>query len=217
MLKLPSILLAGLLLICCAAKKDEQELKHKPISEELKQKLDTTYFASGCFWCTEAVFERVEGVVDVVSGYAGGERQNPTYEQVSAGITKYAEAVRIAYNPEVVSYKLLLEFFYASHNPTQLNGQGPDIGRQYRSEIYYQTEEEKKLAIERKEYLDKSNKYDSPIVTLITPFTTFYEAEEYHQNYYELHPSQPYVYSVSRPKVEKFVKEFKKYLKEEYK
>ena len=217
MLKLPSIILSALLLVCCAAKKDEGESKSKQISKELKQKLDTAYFASGCFWCTEAVFERVEGVVDVVSGYAGGEKKNPTYQQVSAGVTKYAEAVRIAYNPEVVSYKLLLEFFYASHDPTQLNGQGPDIGRQYRSEIYYQTEDEKSLAMEVKEYLDKSGKYDKPIVTLITPFTTFYEAEEYHQNYYELHPNQPYVYSVSRPKVEKFVKQFKQYLKKEYK
>lgn len=217
MFKLPSIILSALLLVYCAAKKDEGDSKPKPISEEVKQKLDTAYFASGCFWCTEAVFERVEGVEDVVSGYAGGERKNPTYQQVSAGITKYAEAVRIAYNPEVVSYKLLLEFFYASHDPTQLNGQGPDIGRQYRSEIYYQTEEEKKLALETKEYLDKSGKYDKPIVTLITPFSNFYEAEEYHQNYYELHPNQPYVYSVSRPKVEKFVKQFKQYLKKEYK
>jgi peptide-methionine (S)-S-oxide reductase len=179
--------------------------------------LDTAYFASGCFWCTEAVFERVEGVVDVVSGYSGGTKQNPTYEEVGAGLTNYAEAVRIAYDPEKIGYKLLIEMFYASHDPTQLNRQGPDIGKQYRSSIFYRTEEEKTIASEIKDYLDKSGKYQSEIATTIVPFKNFYEAEAYHQNYYELHPNQPYVYSVSRPKVEKFVKEFETYLKEQYK
>ncbi|QSE98053.1 peptide-methionine (S)-S-oxide reductase MsrA [Fulvivirga lutea] len=217
MLKLPSILLISILMVCCAAKKDEQKTEKSSITHEQRARLDTAYFASGCFWCTEAVFERVKGVVDVVSGYAGGDRPNPTYQQVSAGITNYAEAVRIAYDPEVVSYKQLIEFFYASHDPTQLNRQGPDVGKQYRSEIYFQNDEEKKLAEARKEYLDQSGKYDSKVVTLITPYTNFYEAEDYHQNYYELHPNQPYVYSVSRPKVEKFMKEYKEFLKEDYK
>ncbi|MEQ8927451.1 MAG: peptide-methionine (S)-S-oxide reductase MsrA [Fulvivirga sp.] len=217
MLKLPTLILSSILMVCCAAKKDEQKINDLTISQEQKTRLDTAYFASGCFWCTEAVFERVQGVVDVVSGYAGGDRPNPTYQQVSAGITNYAEAVRIAYDSEVVSYKQLIEFFYASHDPTQLNRQGPDVGKQYRSEIYYQNDEEKKQAEARKEYLDQSDKYDSKVVTLITPFTNFFEAEDYHQNYYELHPNQPYVYSVSRPKVEKFMKEYKEFLKEKYK
>lgn len=216
-INLLALILSSTILVCCAAKNDSSSDKNEVISTTVKARLDTAYFASGCFWCTEAVFERVEGVVDVVSGYAGGDRPNPTYRQVSAGITNYAEAVRIAFDPEVVSYKMLIEFFYASHNPTQLNRQGPDYGKQYRSEIYYRTEEEKQWATERKEYLDKSGKYDSKVVTLITEFTNFYEAEDYHQDYYEHNPNQPYVYSVSRPKVEKFMKEYKEFLKDKYK
>lgn len=216
-LKLLSFILSSTILVCCAANNEESTKTKEVISTEVQAGLDTAYFASGCFWCTEAVFERVEGVVDVVSGYAGGDRPNPTYRQVSAGVTNYAEAVRIAYDPEVVTYKQLIEFFYASHDPTQLNRQGPDVGKQYRSEIYYRTENEKQLAEERKEYLNKSGKYDSEIVTLITEFTNFYEAEDYHQDYYEHNPKQPYVYSVSRPKVEKFEKEYRDYLKAKYK
>ncbi|HNP19513.1 MAG TPA: peptide-methionine (S)-S-oxide reductase MsrA [Fulvivirga sp.] len=218
LLNTPALLLTSLLFVCCAAKPNENQSKEKKtISPEVAAQLDTAYFASGCFWCTEAVFERVNGVVDVISGYAGGTKKNPTYQEVGAGLTNYAEAVRIAYDPKVVSYKMLVEMFFASHDPTQLNRQGPDIGKQYRSEIYYRTEEEKSLAIARKEYLDKSGKYDSKIETKITAFTTFYPAEDYHQNYYELHPNQSYVYAVSRPKVEKFVKEYHDYLKPEYK
>ncbi len=211
------LLLISFFTLCCGEKPTQEVIQETSIRKEQQERLDTAYFASGCFWCTEAVFERVNGVVDVVSGYAGGERPNPTYRQVSAGITNYAEAVRIAYDPELITYKQLIEFFYASHDPTQLNRQGPDVGRQYRSEIYFKTEEEKNLATARKKYLDESGKYDSKIETLITPYTNFYVAEEYHQNYYELHPKQPYVYSVSRPKVEKFVKEYKEFLKEKYK
>jgi peptide-methionine (S)-S-oxide reductase len=218
LLKTPILLLTSVLFVCCAAKQDEsQASEKKAITPEVAADLDTAYFASGCFWCSEAVFERVNGVEDVVSGYAGGTKATPNYQEVSAGLTNYAEAVRIAYDPNVVSYKLLVEMFYASHDPTQLNRQGPDVGRQYRSEIYYRSEEEKYLAESRKDYLDKSGKYDSKIATKITAFTTFYDAEDYHQNYYELHPKQSYVNAVSRPKVEKFVKEYHDYLKEEYK
>lgn len=201
---------------CSASKKEEQKTIPVSANRQPPANLDTAYFASGCFWCTEAVFERVAGVYDVVSGYAGGTKANPTYQEVSYGKTDYAEAVRVAYDPDKVSYDKLIEFFYASHDPTQLNRQGPDVGKQYRSEIYYLTETEKKAAEQRKEQLDASGNYNKPIVTLITPFTTFYEAEDYHQNYYELHPNQSYVYSVSRPKVEKFMKEYKQYLKPEY-
>lgn len=178
---------------------------------------DTAIFASGCFWCTEAVFERVKGVEDVVSGYSGGPEKNPTYSEVSAGRTEHAEAVRVIYDPEVVSYHELVEMFFASHDPTQLNRQGPDVGKQYRSAIFYRNNEEKQTAEEVMKELDASGKYKRPIVTEITPFTAFYEAEDYHQNYYELHPDQPYVSSVSRPKVEKFMKEYKHKLKEKYK
>lgn len=216
-----SLILISILFVCCAAKQnnddDEQLAESKAIDSELAAKLDTAYFASGCFWCTEAVFERVNGVFDVVSGYSGGTSDNPTYEMVGAGMTNHAEAVRIVYDPRKVSYELLVEFFYASHDPTTLNRQGPDVGKQYRSAIFYKNDAEKKAAIERKNYLDKSGKYDSEIVTQIVPFTKFYIAEDYHQNYYELHPNQPYVYSVSRPKVEKFVAQYKDYLKKKYK
>lgn len=210
------VILSSSILLCCAAPSEKKAVKKEAFTPELLAKLDTAYFANGCFWCTEAIFERVNGVVDVVSGYAGGSRPNPTYTQVSMGLTKYAEAVRIVYDPEVVSYKLLIEFFYASHDPTQLNRQGNDIGAQYRSEVYYKSKEEKELAIARKEYLDKSGKYSSKIVTLISEFTNFYDAEDYHQDYYKNNPRQPYVYSVSRPKVEKFVKEYQQYLKPEF-
>lgn len=217
-MKIALKLLFGILFIssACTAKQDKGEWKILPPMSSL-EKTDTAYFASGCFWCTEAVFERVYGVVDVVSGYAGGKKADPTYREVSAGLTEHAEAVRVIYDPEAVSYKMLIEFFYASHDPTQLNRQGPDVGKQYRSEIYYQTDEEQELATSRKEFLNKSGKYNKEIVTLITPFTNFYVAEDYHQNYYEINPYQPYVYSVSRPKVEKFMKEYKQYLKPKYK
>lgn len=205
------LILAGTTWACTSKTRPEAELPR-----EVQTRLDTAYFAGGCFWCTEAIFERVRGVVDVVSGYAGGNNPNPTYKQVSAGITDYAEAVRIAYDPQAVTYKQLTAFFFASHDPTQLNRQGPDTGRQYRSEIFYNSDREKETAIAQKQYLDKSGKYDTEIVTLITPFTTFYEAEPYHQDYYENHPRQPYVFSVSRPKVEKFMKQYKTALKPEY-
>ncbi len=217
-LNLLILVLIGSMLVCCAAPtKNDSELSKQEIdSPSFEGKYRTAYFASGCFWCTEAVFERVNGVSEVVSGYAGGKRANPTYTQVSMGLTSHAEAVRIVYDPEVVSYELLVEFFYASHDPTQLNRQGPDVGKQYRSEIFYNTEEEREAAEKRRDYLNKSGKYDTEIVTKITAFTNFYDAEDYHQDYYKNHPNQPYVYSVSRPKVEKFVKEYKQYLKPEY-
>ena len=188
-----------------------------PISVEQAEKLDTAYFASGCFWCTEAVFERVKGVYDVVSGYSGGKEKNPTYRQVSAGITSHAEAVRVLYDPEEVSYTSLVEIFFGSHDPTTLNRQGPDVGTQYRSAIYYSNSDEKQIAEKVKSELDDKGTFSNPIVTEITAFSSFYDAEDYHQNYYELNPNQPYILSVSKPKVEKFKKAFKNRLKEAYK
>lgn len=209
--------LTVLSLSSCDANNQSTQQSSNYTIEQLPQTLDTAYFASGCFWCTEAVFERVKGVYDVVSGYSGGTKLNPTYSEVSAGRTNYAEAVRIAFNPTIVSYQDLVNMFYASHDPTQVNGQGPDIGKQYRSAIFYLTASEEEIALSTKKKLDESGKYSKPIATEITAFTTFYPAEDYHQDYYELHPNQPYVVSVSRPKVEKFEKEFKKWLKEKYK
>ena len=169
-------------------------------------------FASGCFWCTEEVFERVVGVQAVYSGYIGGSDPNPTYREVSAGITDFAEAVVVYYDPEIVSYDLLLEFFYASHDPTQINRQGPDVGAQYRSGVFYLDEEQKTKAMTYQEKLDNSGKYDRKIATEITAASTFYLAEAYHQNYYPAHPENPYIQRVSRPKVEKFAKEYAQYL-----
>ncbi len=213
-----SIVLIIFLTWSCQARENTADInKAKPVlTTAQQQRLDTVYFASGCFWCTEAVFERVQGVYDVVSGYSGGDKKNPTYEQVGAGLTNYAEAVRVVYDPDEISYSELLEIFFASHDPTQLNRQGPDVGKQYRSAIFYRTDSEKSLATAMKEKLNRSGKYKGPVVTEITRFKTFYVAEDYHQDYYEIHPENPYVQSVSKPKVEKFMKEFKEKLKPEF-
>lgn len=201
----------------CSGTTQSADYQAQTISQEQAEKLDTAYFASGCFWCTEAVFERVRGVYDVVSGYSGGKEKNPTYRQVSAGASSHAEAVRVLYDPAEVSYTTLVEIFFGSHDPTTLNRQGPDVGRQYRSAIFFRTETEKQVANKVKDQLDKADVFKNPIVTEITRFSSFYVAEDYHQNYYELHPNQPYIVSVSRPKVEKFMKQFKDKLKDRYK
>ncbi len=204
---------------CNANERTNESANYGPVSVTAEQqaRLDTVYFASGCFWCTEAVYERVQGVIDVVSGYTGGTKRNPTYREVSYGQTNHAEAVRVVYDPEIVTYKELVEFFFASHDPTQLNRQGPDVGKQYRSGIFYKNEDEAAVARGVKNELDNSGKYSKPIVTEITPYSKFWMAEDYHQNYYEIHPNDSYIRSVSRPKVEKFMKEYKDKLKPEYK
>jgi peptide-methionine (S)-S-oxide reductase len=165
-------------------------------------------FGTGCFWCTEAVFQELKGVAKVYSGYMGGHVANPSYEEVCTGTTGHAECLQIFYDPEVLSYDELLEVFWESHDPTQLNRQGNDIGTQYRSAIFYHTEEQREKAEHYKTQLDKEGAYPNPIVTEITPATTFYPAEDYHQDYYNNHGSQPYCYIVIRPKVEKFEKAF---------
>jgi peptide-methionine (S)-S-oxide reductase len=174
-------------------------------------------FAGGCFWCTEAAFERIEGVVDVLSGYSGGDKPNPGYYEVASGGTKHAEAIQIYYDPNVVTFNTLLEVFFVAHDPTQLNRQGPDVGPQYRSEIFYHGDTQKAAVdafIAKKE---KMGAFDKPIVTKVNAYKEFWVAEAYHQNYYEINPNQPYVVGVSRPKVEKVMKTFKDILKAEYK
>lgn len=170
-------------------------------------------FGSGCFWCTEAIFERVKGVHSVVSGYAGGSVENPTYEEVCKGTTGHAEVTQINYDPGVITFDELLEVFWRTHDPTTLNRQGNDIGPQYRSVIFYHDDEQKQLAEKYKEELDKSGAWDKPIVTEISPLINFFEAERYHQDYYENNPSQGYCAFVIAPKVEKFEKVFKDKLK----
>lgn len=217
-----SILFTAVFMMACAGNQHTQgELQSssytvEPASftEEQKNELEIATFAGGCFWCTEAVFEQVRGVKSVVSGYAGGDQPDPTYEEVSAGKTNYAESIQVYYDPEMVSYKELLEVFFGSHDPTQLNRQGPDIGKQYRSEIFYHNEQQQQEARTYMEQLASSGKYEEPIVTKLSALENFYDAEAYHQNYYEHNPDNPYVINVAKPKVEKFKKNYASLLKE---
>ncbi len=181
------------------------------------EKYAVATFAGGCFWCTEAAFERIEGVVDVISGYSGGQEEYPTYEQVGAGRTSHAEAIQIYFDPAVVSFETLLDVFFVAHDPTQLNRQGPDVGKQYRSAIFYHDETQKQAAETAMKKLGDSGKFSNPIVTELAPYKEFWTAEGYHQDYYPNHPENPYVQRVSRPKVEKVEKVFKDILKKEYK
>ncbi|MFM7672868.1 MAG: peptide-methionine (S)-S-oxide reductase MsrA [Bacteroidota bacterium] len=172
--------------------------------------------ANGCFWCTEAVFTSLEGVIQVTSGYTGGQTKNPTYKEVCSGETGHAECLQIVYDPSKITFDELLEVFWETHDPTTLNRQGNDVGTQYRSGIFYHNEDQREKAIQYKEALGKSGAFDAPIVTEITPFSVFYPAENYHQQYYELNgESNPYCQLVIRPKVEKFRKVFKDKLKKD--
>lgn len=177
------------------------------------KKLEVATFGAGCFWCTEAQFQVLKGVEKVESGYAGGTVPHPTYRQVCTGNTGHAEVSNIYYDPSVISYEQLLAAFWMAHDPTQLNRQGNDVGTQYRSVIFYHNDEQKKLAEEYKEKLNKENVYGKPVVTEISPAPTFYKAEDYHQNYYNENGDQPYCQFVIRPKLEKFQKVFKDQLK----
>ncbi len=165
-------------------------------------------FGGGCFWCTEAVFLGVEGVEKVVSGYSGGQIKNPAYREICTGTTGHAEVIQITYQPAVVSFEELLEIFWNTHDPTTLNKQGADVGTQYRSVVFYHSEDQKTIAEAYKKQLDASGLYENPIVTEISPLLNFYPAEIDHQNYYALNPNQGYCQYVVRPKVEKFQKLF---------
>lgn len=172
-------------------------------------------FGTGCFWCTEAMFESLDGVISAVSGYEGGTKANPTYKEVCTGNTGHAECVEVTYDPRKVTYAELLEAFFRSHDPTSLNRQGADMGTQYRSVIFYHNDEQKKLAETAKEELNKVNAYGKPIVTEISPASTFYVAEDYHQNYFAQNPDQGYCAFVIAPKLDKFKKVFKEKLKKD--
>jgi len=176
-------------------------------------KLQIATFGSGCFWCTEAIFQNIDGVQKVVSGYMGGQVKNPTYKEVCSGLTGHAEVLQVTFNPDEVGYDELLEIFWKTHDPTTLNRQGNDIGSQYRSAIFYHNDEQKQLAGRYKEQLNAAEAFDQPIVTEITPASVFYKAEDYHQNYYNLNGDAPYCAFVIKPKVEKFKKVFKEKLK----
>lgn len=176
--------------------------------------LEVITLGGGCFWCTEAIFQRLEGVTKVESGYSGGAIKNPTYKDVCTGETGHAEVTQITFDTTKISLAELLKVFFKTHDPTTLNRQGNDVGTQYRSAIFYRNEEQKKVAGEIKNGLDKSGAFDAPIVTEITPFTAFYKAEDYHQNYFNQNKnSNPYCTFVIVPKVEKFEKYFEDKLK----
>jgi peptide-methionine (S)-S-oxide reductase len=167
----------------------------------------------GCFWCVEAIYQDVAGVQKIVSGYAGGKLDNPTYQQVCTGTTGHAEVVQVTFDPAIISYEDILYIFWRTHDPTSLNRQGADVGTQYRSVIYYHNDEQKAIAEASKAETDASELWPRPIVTEIAPFTKFYEAEDYHQNYYSQNPHQPYCMAVIDPKVRKFKKQFADKLK----
>ena len=204
-------------LMSCGSQQSAQQASQSDIGMKTSAELakyEKAYFASGCFWCVEAIFESVQGVEEAVSGYSGGKEANPTYEQVSSGRTGHTEAVEVYYDPELVSYATLVEVFYGSHDPTTVDGQAPDFGKQYRSAIFYQNEEEKKIAEDYKTKLEASGKYNKPIATEIVPLEKFWKAEDYHQDYEKNNPNQPYIKSVSVPRLKKFQAKYPDLLKE---
>lgn len=182
-------------------------------SNNKEHKLEVATFGAGCFWCTEAQFQQLEGVEKVESGYSGGFVENPTYQQVCTGTTGHAEVTNVYYDPSKISYDELLAAFWVMHDPTQLNRQGNDVGTQYRSVIFYHNQEQKEKAESYKKKLNEEHAYNSDVVTEISPFTKFYKAEDYHQNYYNEHGSQPYCIFVVKPHLDKFRKVFKDKLK----
>ncbi|MCY3869236.1 MAG: peptide-methionine (S)-S-oxide reductase MsrA [Gemmatimonadetes bacterium] len=177
--------------------------------------METATLGGGCFWCVEAIYQDVIGVHKVVSGYAGGTVENPTYEEVCSGTTGHAEVVQIAFDPTAISFEEILFIFWRTHDPTTLNRQGNDVGTQYRSVIYYHDEEQKKIAEQSKAETDASDLWADPIVTEIAPLPIFYEGEAYHQNYFVENPYQPYCIFVINPKVQKFRKSFRNKLRGE--
>ena len=180
----------------------------------MSDKLETTTLGGGCFWCVEAIFQDLKGVHRVVSGYAGGAVENPTYQQVCNGNTGHAEVTQITYDPEVISYEDLLYVFWRTHDPTTLNRQGADVGTQYRSIILYHNEAQKAIAEKSRRETDASDLWPNPIVTEIAPLGAFYPAEDYHQDYYRQNRFQPYCLAVIDPKLRKFRKEFKEQLRD---
>ena len=207
-----SIFISALSLTSCAEHKSQtMDITEDRSTQNVKH--DTATFATGCFWCTEAIFQRLKGVTKVISGYSGGDVVNPTYEEVCTGSTGHAECCQIIYDPSIVTFDELLEVFWKTHDPTTLNRQGNDVGTQYRSAVFYHNEEQKTKAEHYKNELNSSGAFNSPVVTVIEPFKNFFSAEGYHQDYYNTNPNQMYCRFVIVPKVEKFEKVFKDKLK----
>ncbi len=193
---------------------NHDRLTASQISQKQTKGLHKAYFASGCFWCVEAIFESVRGVGEVISGYSGGDEQNPTYERVGGGLTAHAEAVEVYYDTTVVDYPTLLKVFFGSHDPTTLNRQGPDVGPQYRSAIFYQNQMEKQQIDQYIVSLQSSEAFDGDITTEVSPLRQFWVAEDYHQDYEAKNPHNPYVRAVSIPRLKKFQHKHPNLLKE---
>lgn len=210
------------LLLSCQNKAQNKTLTDKqnkikladPVSVPLENGMERAYFASGCFWCVEAVYESVNGVSEVISGYAGGHTENPTYESSNTGRTGHAEAIEVIYNPKVVSFDTLIDVYFASQNPTQVNGQGPDNGSQYRSIIFYQNSDQKAIILSKKETISKQ--LGKTVAVEVYPFLKFWEAEGYHQNYEKLNPNNGYIRNVSVPRLKKFQAKMPEVLKKNH-
>ncbi|MFN8258702.1 MAG: peptide-methionine (S)-S-oxide reductase MsrA [Bacteroidales bacterium] len=209
------MLILNLFMFISCTYHENKDFENKIKNVEMEnQKRETAVFGAGCFWCVEAVFQDVKGVYSVESGYSGGKTKNPTYKEVCSGLTGHAEVVKITFNPELVSFETLLGIFFKTHDPTTLNYQGNDRGTQYRSVIFYTSDSQKTAAEKIIAELNSEKAYPNPIVTEVTKFDAFYEAEDYHQDYYNFNKEQPYCQYVIQPKLEKFRKVFGKYLKQ---
>jgi peptide-methionine (S)-S-oxide reductase len=184
----------------------------EPVEVPAENGMERAYFASGCFWCVEAIYESIEGVDEAISGYAGGHTKNPTYEESNTGRTGHAEAVEVIYDPESVDFRTLVEVYFGSQDPTQVNGQGPDIGSQYRSIVFFQNQQQKEIVEEVKSQVAQD--YEEPIAAEILPFQKFWVAEDYHQDYERNNPNNPYIQNVSIPRLNRFKSNFPEILKE---
>ncbi|MEO1030874.1 MAG: peptide-methionine (S)-S-oxide reductase MsrA [Bacteroidota bacterium] len=216
MKKLLYILSISLLLSCHnqaqVSPEQQKVIDSDPVEVPLENRKARAYFASGCFWCVEAIYESVKGVDEVISGYSGGFTENPTYEKSNTGRTGHAEAVEVIYDPKVVSFSSLVDVYFGSQDPTQVNGQGPDRGSQYRSIIFYQNDEQKNIIEEKKDALSK--KLDAKIAAEVYPFQKFWIAEAYHQDFEKRNPTQRYIRAVSIPRLNRFKAKFPELLKE---
>ncbi|WP_341199484.1 peptide-methionine (S)-S-oxide reductase MsrA [Croceibacter atlanticus] len=216
-MKFITLILALSLSTCGGQTTEPSEAQQKvinadPVTVPTNNGLEHAYFASGCFWCVEAIYESVKGVEDVISGYSGGHTSNPTYEASNTGRTGHAEAVEVIYDPSIVSFSTLVDVYFGSQNVTQVNGQGPDNGSQYRSILFYQNAEEKRILEEKKAEVAETG--SKPVAAEIYPFQKFWVAEDYHQNYERLHPEHPYIQNVSKPRYQRFKAKFPELIKE---
>lgn len=201
--------LFALTLVCCGSQPTRKKSK-MTINENIQtEKLDTAILGGGCFWCLDAVYRRMKGIVSSESGYANGNIKNPTYREVCSGLTGHAEVVKLVFDTSVTSFAEVLEVFWRIHNPTTLNRQGNDVGTQYRSGIYYLNEQQRDLAMKSRDAVKESQLWEGDIITEIVPLNAYYAAEDYHQDYYSINPDQPYCVYVVGEKVEKFRKAFK--------